>query len=153
MRRYKLPAQNAVLTAAIANSIFRIPSGTAYRLCLWELLIGSRADGANAAAASVRRETAFTSGGAAITAIPNDNEDPASAATTASTGATGTVYVGLTGTTVVLPLSFNQRATYRYTWDPVSLAKFDNAANAGAILVVDATSSGFAVDAAPEFSE
>ncbi len=152
MRKYQVPFQNAVLTASILNSLHRIVSGSAYRINLWELFLGSRASADAAASFEMVRETAFTSGGVAITPAPIDQGDPASVAT-ASTGATGTVFVGLTGTVIVLAFGMNQRGTYRFVCDPATPIKFAAAANAGAVLSCDSVSAAYNVDGGSVFSE
>jgi hypothetical protein len=150
-RAYVVPVQNALLTAATANALHRIVSGTAYRLRYFDLIIGARSTADAAAAFRLARESAFTSGGGAVTPNPVDSGDPVAVAT-ASTGHSS-AYTGLTAGAALLTFGLNQRGTYRYPVNPAFPFVFAAAANAGALLICDAISAAFNVDLSAYFEE
>lgn len=144
-RQYSLSIADSANIAGVFNSYILANSLATTRLWVTEVGIGSNTDGANSQEVVLATQTATDAGGLALTPQLMDTLDP-SAATTAREG-TATAFTTLAATSTILDFGINQRATFRYIFQPGREAKFNKATNVGAVLYPKLVSSPFACTA------
>jgi hypothetical protein len=151
-RAYTASVVETTPTTGVLNSPLLIDSKAATRLWVTELMVASSQDAANSAEYVLQRQTATDAGGAAVTPALTDAADPA-AVTTAKTGIT-TAFTTLTMTgSALLDVGINQRATFRYIFQPGREAKYSAAANVGAIWSIVSQTAAFTQTVCITFEE
>lgn len=115
MASYAVEVLNHTNTAGLTNAMLTLLGSTVRRLKMYEFVIGSRADGGNAANYRLARLTNAFSQTTALVEAPLDPADVAAGGTAFTQPYTSTAPTVGNG---LKPVSLNQRSTFRHICSP-----------------------------------